>query len=46
MENKLIKSYMEGNHNVMGKHKYMFNEGLDSIQNRSVREKQYWVLTI
>ena len=46
MEEKLIKSYMEGNHNVMEKHKYIFNEELNTIQNRSVREKQYWILTI
>ena len=30
----------------MEKHKYMFDEDLNTIQNRSVREKQYWILTI
>ena len=39
LEEKLIKSYMEGNHNVMEKHKYMFNEESNIIQNKSVREK-------
>ena len=37
---------MERNHNVMEEHKYIFNEELNIIQNRSVREKQYCILTI
>ena len=46
LEKKLIKLYLQGKHNVMEKHKYMFDEDLNSILNRSVREKQYWILTI
>ena len=39
-------NYIEGNHNVMKNHWYMFDEKLDYILNRIVREKQYWILTI
>ena len=37
---------MEGNDNVMNEHQYMFDEDLKSILARTVKEKQYWLLTI
>ena len=46
LEETLIRSYMEGAHNVMGRHKYMFDDSLEVILSRSVKEKQYWLLTI
>ena len=42
----MIRSYLEGNENVMKKHKYMFDEKLETILNRNERKKQYWILTI
>ena len=39
LEEKLIRSCIEGYHNVIKKHWYMFDENLDNILNQSVREK-------
>ena len=46
LENQIIRSYLEGSQNVLPKHRYMFNDQLRDILHMSVKEKQYWVLTV
>ena len=46
LEDKIIRSHNEGNSEVLSQHKYMFDENIEDILNRTVAEKKYWLLTV
>jgi len=46
LEEHLIRPYIEGNKNVLHQHRHMFDEILSDLQNKTVSEKQYWILTV
>ena len=46
LEKQVIQTYLDGNNKVLSKHKYMFEESLEAVLNKTVNEKRYWLLTV
>ena len=46
LEERLIRTYIEGNEQVLRQHQHLFNERLSDLQNKTVSEKRYWILTV
>jgi len=40
LKDKIIRSHIEGNSNVLLQHKYMFDEKVEDILNKTVAEKK------
>ena len=46
LELDIIRTYLDGNSQVLPQHQNMFSEDVEHILNRTVAEKKYWLLTV